>query len=184
MLASKCKAIHAAFTGDFKEKKDGAYTIQDTTDETVARFVEWAYKNDYSDEVRFSGASSLSEKVDKEGKNHSLLVHTQIYIFAHVYGIESLQSLAYDRLTANIIALRAKTLDNLTAIIRTLDTTFSSLHQDDKLLDWLGHYAAWLIEDLKSHPEFRAVLPKLAYSIIQHMSPAKSPPRRIRSSQA
>ena len=179
LLASKCKAIHAAFTGDFKEKKDGAYTIQDTTDETVARFVEWAYKNDYSVEVRFSGASSLSEKMDEEGRNCSLLVHAQIYVFAHVYGIESLQSLAYNKLTANIIALHPNTLDYLTAIIRTLNTTFSSLHQDDKLLDWLGHYAAWLIEHLKSHPEFHAVLPKLAYSIIRHMPPAKLPPWRV-----
>ena len=118
--------------------------------------------------------------MDEEGGNYSLLVHVQIYVFAHVYGIESLQSLAYDRLTANIIALQPNTLDYLTAIIRTLDTTFSSLHQDDKLLGWLGHYAAWLIEDLKSHPEFHAVLPKLAYSIIRHMSPPKLPPWRIR----
>lgn len=181
LLASKCRAIHAAFTGDFKEKKDGAYTIQDTTDETVARFVEWAYKNDYSDEVRFSGASSLSENMDEEERNYSLLAHAQIYVFAHVYVIENLQSLAYDRLTANIIALGPNTLDYLTAIIRMLDTTFSSLHQDDKLLDWLGRYAAWLIEDLKSHPEFHAVLPKLAYSIIRHMSPARLPPWGIRS---
>ncbi|OCL07890.1 hypothetical protein AOQ84DRAFT_439926 [Glonium stellatum] len=179
LLVSRCKAIHAAFLGDFKENKDGVYTVQDTTDKTVIRFIEWAYTKDYSNIVEFSDVASIPKVGDEKCDTPSLLSHARVCIFAHVYAIQRLESLAYDKLTAIIALKKPKSQDARRTIIHVLDTVFSRLPENDRLLDWLCQYAAWRIEDLKLEPESCDVLPKIAASMLWYMLPATNEPQKI-----
>lgn len=68
-LEYKCRILHSAFTSEFAEGQDGEYTFSDTTDGTLARFVEWAYLGDYQ-------ASVISKDVELD--NHPQLTHLQL----------------------------------------------------------------------------------------------------------
>jgi hypothetical protein len=184
LLASKSTAIHAAHANEFKEKADGESTIHDTSDETVVRFIEWAYRGEYPDHVRFIDVAPPSPEESKadvvtspQDANHSLLSHLHVYIFADKYCVSALQMAAYDKLTANLVKLhKPDTLDYQLAVIELLDTAFKNLHRDDRLLDYLGRYAAWSIDELRKQSSFYGVLPRAAPSIIQHVSPGNEPP--------
>lgn len=97
------------------------YTCSDTTDGTLARFVEWAYRGDYpasviskdlvqmkikasddadEDNASSAAAANVSENMDVDIDNHPLLAHLRLYIFSDAYFIAELKQLAYKKLTA------------------------------------------------------------------------------------
>ncbi|KAH1913297.1 hypothetical protein KXV48_000694, partial [Aspergillus fumigatus] len=47
LLGLKCKPVIAALDGTFDEGRQGIYIFDETTEGTVARFIEWAYRGDY-----------------------------------------------------------------------------------------------------------------------------------------
>jgi hypothetical protein len=201
LLESKCKILHAAFTSGFAEGQDGVYTCSDTTDGTLARFIEWAYRGDYpasvismdlaqekikaSDDADETDASSaaaanVSESTDVELDNHPLLAHLRLYIFSDVYLISELKQLAYEKLTACFVDInRPQTLDRQRAVIDVLRVAFLKVPLNDSLLDWLAHYAAYSVNQLRLQPSFHDLLeaaPALCSRMMNTLEPATCAP--------
>ncbi|GFF24889.1 conserved hypothetical protein [Aspergillus lentulus] len=150
LLESKCKILHAAFTSGFAGGRDGVYTCSDTTDGTLARFVEWAYRGDYQASViskdlvqttlkasddadednASSAAANLSESTDVELDNHPLLAHLG-FIFSATHTSKLNQS-----------------------IIASLRVAFLKIPLNDSLVDCLAHYAAYIVNQLRLQPSF------------------------------
>ncbi|KAL9622933.1 MAG: hypothetical protein Q9160_002651 [Pyrenula sp. 1 TL-2023] len=189
----------AQVDGGFKESKDRAYTFKSTSTGTVARFVEWAYKGDYSanlpvehsaeeisrlrDIAEADPAGSEIENLAKRirdttvDENHILLCHARVYIFGDAYLIPGLKTLAFDKLTKGVQrADKYNSLDRDTAIIKLLDYCFSNLHPDDELLDFLGQYTAFRIHKLREIPNFLDIVPKVGYAILPYIGRCTEPP--------
>ncbi|OJD21832.1 hypothetical protein ACJ73_06827 [Blastomyces percursus] len=49
ILQSKGGIIYASFLGKFKEKAEGTYKLKETTEGTLLRYIEWAYRGNYPD---------------------------------------------------------------------------------------------------------------------------------------
>ncbi|EAW25302.1 BTB/POZ domain-containing protein [Aspergillus fischeri NRRL 181] len=200
LLESKCKILHAAFTSGFAEGQDGVYTCSDTTDGTLARFIEWAYLGDYQASViskdlvqttlkasddadednASSAAANVSESTDVELDNHPLLAHLRLYIFSDAYLIAELKQLAYEKLTACFVDInRPQTLDQQRAIIASLRVAFLKIPLNDSLLDWLAHYAAYSVNQLRLQPSFHDLLeaaPALCSRMMNTLCPASTAP--------
>jgi hypothetical protein len=99
LLISKSKAIFSAFIHRFQEKENGVYIFKETTEGTVTRFIEWAYRGDYPDAVYNAGLITNNEISAEDAKtdivnsdtnddltrdNHPLLSHIQLYIFCEI----------------------------------------------------------------------------------------------------
>lgn len=89
----KCKALKSAFTQDFSERTSGQYTFKETTHDTVARFIEWTYRGDYSEDELTpmniphaekpdlkSPQSGLTSEENKTLQAHTPLCHLRVYI--------------------------------------------------------------------------------------------------------
>jgi len=139
LLASKSKTIASAFDRGFGEGQKGLYTFQDTSEGTLARFIEWAYTADYpaiikpteADEqttIKPESAQTNGIKDDSTDdpdektvaptttsgpnltqENHPLLLHIRLYIFCSIYVIPDLQKLAFDRATTAFTELNEPT---------------------------------------------------------------------------
>lgn len=188
LLASKSKTIASAFDRGFGEGQKGLYTFQDTSEGTLARFIEWAYTADYpaiikpteADEqtaVKPESPQTNGTKDDStdypDGKtvsathsepnltqeNHPLLSHIRLYIFCSIYVIPDLQKLAFDRATAAFTELkRPTTLDTQLSVIAAMRVSFRKLLPNDQLLDWLAQYAAYNVDHLRIQRGFHDLL--------------------------
>ncbi|GFF53907.1 conserved hypothetical protein [Aspergillus lentulus] len=175
LLESKCKILHAAFTSGFAGGRDGVYTCSDTTDGTLARFVEWAYRGDYQASViskdlvqttlkasddadednASSAAANLSESTDVELDNHPLLAHLG-FIFSATHTSKLNQSSwSMKKLTACFLDInRPQTLNQQRAVIASLRVAFLKIPLNDSLVDCLAHYAAYIVNQLRLQPSF------------------------------
>lgn len=201
LLGVRCKNIISAFEREFDEKQKGTYTFQDTSAGTLARFIEWAYTDDYPaiinatygierkpNEAEDTKTVVKDENVatptatDLTSENHPLLAHIRLYIFCNIYHIPDLQQLAFEKLTACFIDLeKPKSLDTQLAVVDALRVSFSRLPPQDPLLDWLAEYAAYCVDKLRLQKEFLDVLkasPTLSSRVILWLNPASSPPWR------
>lgn len=186
--------------GNFKEMKDRTYTFDNTTTGTVARFVEWAHRGDYSaklptkyTEEDLPSCASSAEKCNKEEPtvestakriqttlvhdNHPFLSHARVYVFADTYLIVDLKKKAFERLTKEIQLINYDNdLDHNFAITNLLDYCFSNLQKSDDLLDYLGHYAAYRLAFLRNTTGFVDIMPKVGYAVLPWVSPCESSP--------
>ncbi|RHZ62802.1 BTB/POZ domain-containing protein [Aspergillus thermomutatus] len=201
LLESKCRILAAAFASGFSEGQDGVYTCSDTTDGTLARFVEWAYRGDYpasvisrdlvqtkikasddadEDDASSAAAANVSESMDVDLDNHPLLAHLRLYIFSDAYLIWELKQLAYEKLTACFVDInRPETLDQQRAVIAVLRVAFLKIPLNDSLLDWLAHYAAYSVNQLRLQPSFHDLLeaaPALCSRMMNTLRPASDAP--------
>lgn len=81
LLRSEGGVIASAIDGGFQEGINSCYTFQETTEGTLARFIEWLYRGQYSD---FITSSSPPTNVT-ERDTYALIANTQVYIFADTY---------------------------------------------------------------------------------------------------
>jgi hypothetical protein len=191
LLASKSKSISAAFERGFQEELKGVYTFQDTSEGTLARFIEWAYTGDYPAIIvpaQPTGAPAKKEEESNESQptatsmpgNHQLPAHMRIYIFGAIYLIPNLRSLAFERVTACFTELeKPEDLDTQLAVIAALRLAFRKLLSDDPLLDWLAQYAAYSIEKLRVQRDFHDLLlesPQLSSRMVLSLIPGQQPP--------
>jgi hypothetical protein len=201
LLKSKAKILHAALTSGFSEGQNGVYPCTDTTDGTLARFVEWAHRGDYpasvistdlvqtkikasddsaEDDESSAAAANVSECTDVELDNHPLLAHLRLYIFSDVYLISELKQLAYEKLTACFVDInRPQTLDQQRAVITVLRAAFLKIQPNDDLLDWLAHYASYSVGQLRLQPSFHDLLeaaPSLSSRMMNTLTPPGYPP--------
>ncbi|EED16504.1 conserved hypothetical protein [Talaromyces stipitatus ATCC 10500] len=161
-----------------KEGKENIYQFHDTSDNTLLRFIEWAYRGDYPekmDEPSLASANvtkvSSSDDGDTTTGKDPLSCHMEMYIFAHVYGVPGLGAKAYERLTD-----RLKTIDKpqdgkvKLQVISMIGLGFRNLYEHDKLLGWLGNYASFCLSELRTVPEFQKLLeevPSLSLANLQ-----------------
>ncbi|CDM38414.1 BTB/POZ fold [Penicillium roqueforti FM164] len=199
LLVSKCKALESAFSHDFPERSSGQYIFNQTTHDTVARFIEWAYRDDYTEldltpmEVNQrsrprsepSGPAKPSE--DDHLQAHTLLCHLRVYIFSDTYLVDDLKNVAFEKFTTVVKDVgNPQNLNEQLAIIDCLLLAFSTLPPHDKLLEWLARYAAWCLSSLRLQVKFHELLqkiPALSYRMMETLSPAKEPPWNIKLSK-
>lgn len=191
-----------AFKRGFEEEQKGVYIFEDTSDGTLARFIEWAYTGDYPTVISAIEPVETSTKetedtepVVKENdtvpvaetdftfENHPLLAHIHLYIFCRIYLIPDLQDLAFSKMTACFTDLgKPNDLDTQFAVISALRVSFRKLPAHDPLLDWMAQYAAYSIDKLRTQGSFHDLLkcsPILASRMVLSLNPASSPPWKI-----
>ncbi|KAL2825735.1 hypothetical protein BDW59DRAFT_179746 [Aspergillus cavernicola] len=190
LLAAKSKTIISAFERGFVEGTKGIYTFQDTSDETLARFIEWAYTGDYpaiinptSDHGRKTLKSEPDQpnhETDVTSENHPLLSHIHLYIFCSVYLIPDLQNLAFDRIRANFTELGKPDSPNTQLdVIAALRISFCKVLAPDPLLDWLAKYTAYTVDKLRVQSDFHDLLQEsssLTLRMVSLLNPARSAP--------
>ena len=152
------------------------------------QFIEWAYTKDYSLQTR-----SASWKSEDEHDN-DLITHARVYIFGDVYGIEKMKELALTYLTREIqtiapmqsgggttnyfAANRPGEMDKprLKEVVALFYLCFNRLCDKDRLLIWLGRFAAWRIHELCQEPIFLALLPQMSSHVFPTVNRAAKPP--------
>ncbi|RDW68883.1 BTB/POZ domain-containing protein [Aspergillus mulundensis] len=220
LLASKSKTIASAFDRGFEESKKKVYTFQDTSEGTLARFIEWAYTGDYPTILKATHANeptilkaepspngtktdgetektksdspdnldinliSLSApETDLTHENHPLLAHIRLYVFCSIYIIPDLRDLAFTRVTTAFKDLnQPTTLDTQLAVIAALRISFHNLLANDRLLDWLAHYAAYCLGQLRVQRDFHDLLqeaPVLGSRMVLSLSAPGTPPWQV-----
>ena len=145
------------FTRKFAEEQKGHYIFKDTSEGTLARFIEWAYTGDYPAVISALGPVKTStketESVIKEKntvttakpdltlENHPLLAHVHLYIFCSIYSIPDLQHLTFSKMAARFMDLKKPNdPDTQVAVISTLRVSFGNLptHTQRMILFWTG----------------------------------------------
>ncbi|OJJ65744.1 hypothetical protein ASPBRDRAFT_139494 [Aspergillus brasiliensis CBS 101740] len=200
LLGLKCEPVIAALDGSFDEGRQGIYRFDETTEGTVARFIEWAYRGDYPTviseiepvqkslphgiEANVEGKPIIAPPAaDFTSENHPLLVHIRLYIFSGTYLIPELQHLAFEKVTACFMDLeKPNSLDTQLAVIDAVRLSFLRLHEHDTLLNWLSQYSAYCIDKLRLQSSFHDLLrdfPILSSRMMLSLNPASSPPWKI-----
>lgn len=185
LLESKSRGLFSRLE-NFKEGAENIYRFHDTTENTIVRFIEWAYRGDYPETVRnvsSASASALQPPSADEGTTADdgpLSCHIQMYIFGHVYGISRLESMAFDRIT-NRLKNIGKPTDEKTKqeVISVMDMGFSKILRNDRLLNWLGHYVSFCLNEFKESNAFQKLLeeaPSLSLAMLKHLNAASVPP--------
>lgn len=189
LLDAKCKTVASAFNGNFTERQYGVYTFSDASEETLARFLEWAYGGDYT-KPAVKRKDTTSEKVNKgpagdqlESLDHPLVAHMTLYIFSEVYIVPNLKELAFTKIKEAIELIeRPETADDCLGVISLLKLAYTKIPANTssaELQEWLAHYAAFGLEELRDQPSFNDVLrlsPDLASKILSYLNPIDSPP--------
>ncbi|KAE8414137.1 hypothetical protein BDV36DRAFT_15235 [Aspergillus pseudocaelatus] len=189
LLDAKCKAVASAFNGNFTERQNGVYTFSDTSEGTLSRFLEWAYRGDYTEPV-VKRKDTASDKIKKdhasnqlESLDYPLMAHMALYIFSEVYIVPNLKDLVFAKIKAAIEVInKPRTEDDQRGVISLLKLAYTMIPANKSsadLQEWLAHYAAFSLEELRGQPSFNDVLklsPDLASKILSRSNPADSPP--------
>lgn len=201
LLASKCKGPSVALKHDFAERASGRYTFTETTLDTVAQFIEWAYTGDYTDITVIDidvpepvQDEDSPERLERQpppvdgGESealqaHTLLGHLRLYKFSEVYLVPQLKELAFGKFTAVLREMgKPRNLYEQLAVIDCLSLAFSELPLlplHDKLLEWLARYAAWSLDMLRLQRKFHNLLqtsPALSSRMMDTLIPASEAP--------
>lgn len=194
LLEAKSYVLSTAIDGDFCEGQEKVYTFKNTHITTLARFVEWAYTGTYPEiieetedwdsdsetEHQTAETDSKLKDISKAAEKNEILSHVNLYIFAEIYMVPEIQTLAFERATAHLVKLRKpKTEVQKKDVIDVLLAAFSELTSDDTLVDWLARYASWCIEELRTHGAFLSLLiinPIACSKIFLAVRSANSPP--------
>lgn len=156
--------------------------LPDEREDTITRFIQWAYTGDYSvpkpvqitptvrlDPCKTDDKDKDDKKDDKkeemrfvvdEGK--VLMAHARVYVFADRFNIQRLKNRAFEELAARFKAIRVPdTRENKLAIISLDSYAFANLPKcepSDPLLAYLGLYTSWSLDTLREEPEFLELL--------------------------
>lgn len=185
LLESKSQGLYGRLK-NFKEGAETIYLFHDTSENTLVRFVEWAYRGDYPETIQNVGPTSthvlLSSSADEgiTAGDGPLNCHMQMYVFAHVYGISRLESMAFGRITTCLEEISIPKNEKVKMeVIYVMEMGFRKIFRDDRLLNWLGHYASFCLSELKETPAFQELLeetPSLSLAMLKHLNPASSAP--------
>ncbi|EED13789.1 conserved hypothetical protein [Talaromyces stipitatus ATCC 10500] len=186
LLESKTKGVFGRLD-KFKEGTENIYRFQDTSDNTLLRFIEWAYRGDYPENIAKPSLASTNPTLASSSSDNDtttaedpLSCHIQVYIFAHVYGISRLGLVAYDRITDRLRAInKPKDGKVKLQVISLMDLAFKKIHRGDRLLTWLGNYASFCLSELRVVSEFQKVVeeaPSLSLAMLKYNNPASVAP--------
>ncbi|KAL9111338.1 MAG: hypothetical protein Q9227_004215 [Pyrenula ochraceoflavens] len=174
-LLDKVAPVIASSEG-FKEGNQNHYVFEETSQNTLNDFVNWAYNGTYTSNSKQESKSGTSVN------GTELLAHGRIYIFASVYLIDELKELAYTSLTESLQEAIPKRITWITHelhrdLVALLAECFSGqLPDDDKLMIWLGELVAWRIEDFQSDQTLRPFLPQMAVFVLPYVKGRNDPP--------
>lgn len=165
------------------EGTSGQMTLSDEREDTITRFIQWAYTGDYPEphttlatpasspepgepEVLFKEADDQppgsSDPETEEDGDPLLMAHARLYIFAERFNIQRLKGHTFDKLTAGIMAVGVLAeRETRFSMIYLISYAFGNLPKclvQDRLLDYLGLYAGWNLESLRMEPEFFELL--------------------------
>ncbi|KAI9935118.1 hypothetical protein ASPWEDRAFT_186723 [Aspergillus wentii DTO 134E9] len=167
LLGAKCRLLHKAIEGQFKEGQPQLYVCQQTSEGTLVRFIEWAYKGDYPDGV-------------EEHEIDPLLSYAELYAFSDVYGVSDLKKLTYEKLTGSLHALgKPQDLKMQIVVITMLEIVANRLPSDDTLVNWLAKYTAWCIDHLRGNEYFDNLCnasPSFCLKVMNAVNPAPKAP--------
>lgn len=151
------------------EGTSGEMKLPDEREDTIARFIEWAYTGEYPgadpspnfssllDRFTIEHTSSQSDDLEK-AEDPLLMAHARLYAFADRFNIQELKQHVFDKLTARIAMIGVPdTRESTLAMISLISYTFGNLPKckfQDRLLEYLGMYASWSLESLRKEPEF------------------------------
>ena len=186
LLQRRCNVLYVACTGAFKEKREG-YKFDSVSEDTLIRFMQWLYTGEYSAEALTRpdpgelddkiGLAALWIDTSEADDDHPVLVHMRLAVFADTYLVDDLKKLATKNLEAELERIgKPRGQDRAQLVIKLLDLAASNLHPQDSSLDMLGKYSAWCIKDLRSHPAFEDVAPKMAMALVKHLRPRRESP--------
>lgn len=161
------------------EGQSGNMTLSEEREDTITRFIQWAYTGDYPDpggspsdtidapepgelEVLFAepqeAESKGGDKDPEEDEDPLLMAHARLYVFADRFNIQRLKKQTLGKLTARIVGIGVpNTRETKLAMIYLISYAFGNLPKcklSDPLLDYLGLYASWSLESLRQEPEF------------------------------
>ncbi|OGM47073.1 hypothetical protein ABOM_003661 [Aspergillus bombycis] len=108
LLDAKCEVIASAFNSNFTEGRSRVYTFSDSSEDTLARFLEWAYRGDYAepvvkhldkttDQAKKAHASDQLESLD-----HPLVAHMALLIFSEKYIVPKLRDFVFAKIKVAI----------------------------------------------------------------------------------
>lgn len=185
------KALLGAASPEFKkhvyndmiEGKSGNMTLLDEREDTITRFIQWAYTGDYPSPgasatvvpispepgelaVLFQepgdSSSPSSEHEPEEDGDPLLMAHARLYVFAERFNIQQLKQQTFDKLTTGIVAVGVPIeRESKVTMIYLISYAFGNLPKcvvKDRLLEYLGLYASWTLESLRMEPEFFELL--------------------------
>lgn len=109
---------------------------------------------------------------------HHLLLNVQIYVFANIYLLPELSTLAQQKIIAYSSLNQT---DEVDAVFDALDYAIIHLPEDDELLDWFAKYASWKLDILRTDMGRLNTLMKksdgkFAGLVIKHVSRCKVSP--------
>lgn len=178
LLESKSDPLKAAFGKQFQEGQQNCYTFEETSEGTLVRFIEWAYRGDYLNEADDFLDPEIPVLEPHDIIKYHPLVQLQLYIFSQTYLIPELEQLAFLKLCVWLTSIgRTRETKVNTAVISVLRLAFQEtiICEEDKLLEWLAAYAAYYLDRFRK--EFTSeglfkVVPKLARLMITYLKPA------------
>ncbi|KAL4890987.1 hypothetical protein BDV59DRAFT_203978 [Aspergillus ambiguus] len=197
LLGDKSEVILAGFDKRFNENDSGMFICTDTSEETLSRFVEWAYRGDYQVEadsmlnhtdfappygtdtgnnISMLTATELASEVER----HPLFSHLLLYIFGDIYLISPLKHLAFAKIMEYLrMTGRLLRVGSLEVIVAVFATAFAKLPDCDPFLTWIAQYGVWCIQSLRLHQSFMELLkttPHLSVRLISAMEASQFPP--------
>ncbi|KAL7269477.1 hypothetical protein RUND412_007863 [Rhizina undulata] len=176
LVAQISQELHAHVYNVMKEGKRRVMDLNDVSEGTIARFCQWAYTGDYYDVFShitepvktgkttpsYKPPSSTIEKASpvepQTESEESPLIHARVYVFADKFNIPGLKNVSFNKLKA-MLKKFGQLKDDMQRklIIQLIAYSFGNLParaKRDKLLVWLGKYAAIMIAKLRRFPEF------------------------------
>lgn len=155
-------------------------TLSDEREDTITRFIQWAYTGDYpSPDTSLSVLTKSSEELkvlqetedtvslcsDQESEDDGdpvLMAHVRLYVFAERFNIQKLKQQTFDKLITVIVAVGIPIeRESKVSMIHLISYAFGNLPKcvvKDRLLEYLGLYASWSLESLRMEPEFFELL--------------------------
>lgn len=183
------KALLGAASPEFKnhiynvmtEGTSGHMTLSDEREDTITRFIQWAYTGDYpSPSASISAltrppeeltvpiqetedtAPQSSDQELEEGGDPLLMAYARLYVFAERFNIQQLKRQTFEKLTVEIVAIGVPMeRESKLSMIYLISYAFANLPKclvKDRLLEYLGLYASWSLESLGMEPEFFELL--------------------------
>lgn len=184
------KALLGAASPEFKkhvyndmiEGTSGHMTLSDEREDTITRFIQWAYTGDYPSpgaptavpispepgelavlfQEKEDSSSRSSEHEPEEDGDPLLMAHARLYVFAERFNIQQLKQQTFEKLTTGIVAVGVPMeRESKVTMIYLISYAFGNLPKcliKDRLLEYLGLYASWTLESLRMEPEFFELL--------------------------
>jgi hypothetical protein len=135
-----------------EEPYDGPAVKELSTKELTIKYGDETGANAHEGTSKNASLPVISA-TEKESVVHPLLLHSKLYVFAHMYLIEPPKVGAKRRKIDQL-----KKIDNLAdgneraAVFDVLNYTFSRLPEEDLLIHWLARYTSWRLEELRQMP--------------------------------